>query len=175
MSIITGFVKQSDKTLFYLLNGRIHCSWLDQFMKGITYLGDIPFAIAMPVVLFLTGKEAYQRIGLQLAINLIFSQAIVQGIKRLVNRPRPHRNLENVNMLMMPPCQYSFPSGHTCAAFILALSLMALNPLIKLLSLSLATLVGISRIYLGVHYPTDVIIGFLIALATGMITAWVIL
>ncbi|GAB6085436.1 phosphatase PAP2 family protein [Alkaliphilus crotonatoxidans] len=173
MSTITGLVKRSDIIIFYLLNNRLHCHWLDQLMKKITLLGDIPFGVAVPTYLFLSSREDWRKVALQLAINLIVSQSIVQSVKRLVNRPRPYCKLENVNMLAMVPCQYSFPSGHTCAAFILALTIMTLHPFVKIISLGLATLVGISRIYLGVHYPSDVIIGSLIALVTTFITTWI--
>ncbi|MDI6704814.1 MAG: phosphatase PAP2 family protein [Bacillota bacterium] len=84
-------------------------------------------------------------------------------IKRVVNRPRPYKTLENAIALKPPSCQYSFPSGHTCAAFTMAFVLANNMPEFGLAFYLLASMVGISRMYLGFHYPTDVLAGFLIA------------
>jgi len=103
---------------------------------------------------------------------LLFSiaQVITHGIKRLFGRKRPFELLANVNLsVCVPKDIYSFPSGHTTAAVTLALILGMWMPMLYTPFLFLALLCGISRVYLGVHYPTDVIIGAFIPLLTKWI------
>ncbi len=163
MSRIAWYVKNSEVQLFYLLNRKIHCYLLDVVMRGVTHLGSIGFSIMFPIVLFLSNSQQTRQLGLQVALALSLSQIVVQLVKRMVNRPRPYKALENAIAVKPPSCKYSFPSGHTCAAFSMAFVLSNSIPDFGFVFLLLASLVGISRIYLGFHYPTDVLAGFGIA------------
>jgi undecaprenyl-diphosphatase len=164
MSLITFYLKRGDAWLFYLLNRKFHCYILDQFMKGITSLGSTVFSIFLPAMLLLLFPIWGWQVGFHTTLTLLIAQGIAQLLKRVINRPRPYRVLENAVALKPPPCEYSFPSGHTCAAFAIALSLTSFYPLGGFIYLPLAMMVGYSRVYLGVHYPTDVLVGFLISL-----------
>ncbi len=164
MSTIAFYLKRGDAWLFYFFNRRLHCYLLDQVMKGITSLGSTGFSIFLPLLLFLLFPILGWGVGIHTTLTLVIAQGFAQLLKRVVNRPRPYRVLDNAIVVKPPPCEYSFPSGHTCAAFALALSLTSFFPMGGFIYLPLAMMVGISRIYLGVHYPTDVLIGFLIAL-----------
>jgi undecaprenyl-diphosphatase len=89
-------------------------------------------------------------------------------IKRSVRRDRPCRVLPGVESRVAPSDRFSFPSGHTAAAVLVAVLLGNLFPLLFPVAAAWALAVGLSRIILGVHYPTDVIAG----MALGALSAW---
>ena len=166
---MAAYLKQGDVTIFYALNRRLHCQVMDIAMRLITNLGSVGFSLALLSVLLFASRVLNRDAGIRLAVGLALSQLIVQAVKRLVNRPRPYRVLEYAIAVKPPACRYSFPSGHTATAFIIAFMLAASLPVPGAtvgLFFVLAFLVGISRIYLGFHYPTDVLVGFGIAYLT---------
>lgn len=175
MDRLASFVAKSDIRLFYLFNRKLHCLLLDIFMKKITHLGSTAFSIILTIVLIFSGNPSLYKAGIHVAIVLIASQIIAQLAKRIINRPRPYVILENAIALNPPSCKYSFPSGHTCAAFAVAFTLSGLFPALTPVFLSLSTLVALSRIYLGFHYPSDVIFGFFIAYFCWMLYVKVIM
>lgn len=175
MHSILNYIKESDLGLFFLFNQRLNCFTLDIFMQFITQLGSLCFAIFLPLAFLLSTRSELVPTGLQMAVVLAVSQMIVQLIKRIVNRPRPYKSLTNVIAKRIPACVYSFPSGHTSAAFSLALVLGNGFPGLHSMFLVLASFVGMSRIYLGVHYPTDVVVGFVIAYGAFILErTWII-
>jgi undecaprenyl-diphosphatase len=99
---------------------------------------------------------------------LIVSHLIVQLVKRTVNRPRP--SLREATASLVPePDRFSFPSGHACAAMAVCLAYAMAFPTFALPLVLLAMLVGASRVFLGVHYPGDVVIGQIIAIVTAFV------
>jgi len=166
---MTNYIKASDMRLLFIFNRGLHCLLMDIFMNTITQMGSLVFAIALPLTLMFSGKEALVSAGLRMAMVLAFSQTVVFLVKRLVHRPRPFKVLADIINNKPTTCQYSFPSGHTCAAFSLAFVLAASLPGLGFLFYIMASLVGFSRVYLGVHYPTDVMVGFITAYASFML------
>lgn len=139
---------------------------LDSLMRGITHLGDAAVAIALAGGLMVGLIPGLEGAGVQAAFTLAASHLLVQLAKRSVHRPRP---LLPVGMasLVEAPDRFSFPSGHSAAALSLSLPLaLALPPLAGLPVLLLGIAVGVSRCYLGVHYPGDVVAGWSLALLT---------
>jgi len=145
--------------------------WLDRIMRAVTRLGDPASAIAAAGVLLLIGSR---QAGARAAVALAVSHLAAQAVKRTVNRPRPRMPV-GVESLIHAPDRFSFPSGHSAATMSVALPLAASLPLPAAAGvLGLATLVGLSRSYLGVHYPGDVLAGWVLA-AGGVVAAGPIL
>lgn len=130
-------------------------------------------SVAAPATYLVTGlinhDKYLKKTALYITESIVISEAITFATKAIVKRPRP-----GVDDATLHPVtnanNYSFPSGHTSAAFALATSLSIIEPkwYVIVPSFTWAAFVGYSRMYLGVHYPSDVIAGAL--LGTG--SAW---
>ncbi|MFH1758472.1 MAG: phosphatase PAP2 family protein [Pseudomonadota bacterium] len=159
-----------DITLFHLINGQGHSYFLDWFMPFMTDLKNFRYVLpVLAVWVLLREKKAgivfLVFIGLTLAITDPFSSRL---LKEWLGRIRPCHVLEEVRLLTDCNTSYSFPSSHAvnifAAAFFLSQPLKKLSPLF----FGIAGIVGYSRIYIGIHYPLDVIGGA----AIGLLIAW---
>jgi undecaprenyl-diphosphatase len=145
---------------------------LDRAMHAVTHLGDAACTVGITLALMLV--PALRDAGMHAAIALAGSHAVVQLLKRTISRGRP-RMPEGFAALVQPPDRFSFPSGHAASSLSVALALAAVLPGAAAGALvALAVIVGLSRCYLGVHYPGDVIAGWLLALL-GLVAAGVVL
>ena len=96
-------------------------------------------------------------------------------LKNIVARPRPFAEIEALIPMITKPKDFSFPSGHTTASFAVALVMLRMLPKkFGIPAVVLAALVAFSRLYLGVHYPTDVLAGFVIALVGSTLSVWIV-
>jgi undecaprenyl-diphosphatase len=148
-----------DQRLLYALVSR-RMTWLDVFVRGLTRLGDPPTAIALAggIALGVAGDLG----GSQYvpAVSLAFSFLLSQVLKRAFSRTRPNLPVGIVSLIRAPD-RFSFPSGHATCSLAIALPVaLALPLLMGLLVLALGLAVGLTRCYLGVHYPGDVLAGW---------------
>lgn len=164
MSTLYHFIEKKDWLLYQLLNSSNKNQSVFKFMRLVTHLGDTLASFIYIYIAFLMSAHCDKPIFPLIAGAVVFTQIPVQVIKRLVNRKRPYHQTNLVFVYNPPKCQYSFPSGHTACAFSVAWILLMSYPVFGLFALVLASLVGISRIVLGYHFPTDVLIGCLLAL-----------
>ncbi|NLJ68390.1 MAG: phosphatase PAP2 family protein [Firmicutes bacterium] len=158
-------IRAGDEWLFRLLNTRIKCRLLDRLSVWVTHTGSAGFTIGITIAAILAGL--YERRSCLVAGSRAFaalagSSLVSLIVKRLVNRPRPIFRLEHIRTFNVPICAYSFPSGHTTASFAVGVSYALAFPAYSLPWLLWAGLVGWSRIYVGVHYPSDVLAGSLV-------------
>ena len=153
----------------------IHNPVLDPLMCAITRLGDAGiFWILLCVVLLALPKT--RKSGYILMAALMVDLVICNGIlKPLVHRIRPFDVKTGIELLVKRPTDYSFPSGHTAASFASVMALyLAGEKKIWIPSLVLAILIAFSRLYLYVHYPTDVLGGVIIGVAAGALGYWLV-
>lgn len=92
-------------------------------------------------------------------------------IKNTIRRPRPH-GLDGISALINPSDTFSFPSGHTAAAFVFATLCAAFFPLFAPFAFCGAVLIGLSRVVLGVHYPSDIAAGALLGMGSAVAALW---
>lgn len=143
--------------------------FFDYFMYRITDLGGAIFTSLFSLSIIIFGNSATRLIGLEAIAAMGFSQSIVQILKKSFGRERPYKMLKNLNTFKIELKDYSFPSGHTTASFCLAATLSLNIPILSVFLYSLALLIGISRIYLAVHYPTDVAVGIVLGVSSALI------
>ena len=157
-------IQQLDGEILLLIQQYLRTDMLTPFMKSVTFLGNGGwFWILCAVVLLAVPKT--RKTGYAAALSLIFG-AIVTNLllKNIVARPRPFAEIEALIPMITKPKDFSFPSGHTTASFAVALVMLRMLPKkFGIPAVVLAVLVAFSRLYLGVHYPTDVLTGFVIA------------
>lgn len=136
----------------------------------LTHLGGLWMSVAAVLVPALAeGSTPVLRwVAVQAGLSLLVSHLIVQAIKRSVLRQRPSERV-SVGTHVVVPDEFSFPSGHSCAVMSVAFVYAVAYPWLAWPLLMLSTMVGISRVRLGVHYPGDVFAGQAIAIATGVL------
>lgn len=132
---------------------------VNEFFTSITFLGSVVFVAALLVGLESINERELTKTAFWA---YILNATVTYGMKLFFERARP--NIEHLTQTTLP---YSFPSGHTSTAFVLATVLAWRKPEARKYFYGIAVLVGISRMYLGVHFPSDIIVGALVGHASG--------
>lgn len=171
MNHIIKWLHQADRTIFLTINHKFHHRILDRVLGIITHLGGATFCIVLTLTLFFWSSEPWRTISLHCILALVLSHIPVAIFKRKLQRLRPYLVLPEAKTVPKPLKDHSFPSGHTTAIFSVTVPYMLAFPLLTLLLLPLAIIVGLSRIYLGLHYPSDVIVGGIVGTAAAAVTA----
>ncbi len=165
-----------DKASSFITANPLHNTFLDYTFRIITTLGDGLFIVALGALLFILKAKRH---SLLLLASFAVSGIIVQLIKNISPSPRPSLFLQQQHIdypyfLAQITLHnfYSFPSGHTASAFTVAASLAFLlkNKSYSFIFLMMAILIGYSRIYLGQHFPEDVVAGSAIGVVSTMAT-----
>lgn len=133
---------------------------LDRFFLEVTILGSTTFLILVALGFWIAEKKS---IAFLLSFALLVNMLVINSLKEIVARPRPGESITAMGD--------SFPSGHTSSAFVAFSILSYFFKQKKKYLFGLASLVGVSRLWIGVHYPSDVLAGALIGYGIG----WLIL
>ncbi|WP_288221982.1 phosphatase PAP2 family protein [uncultured Clostridium sp.] len=164
------FFNNLDIGILYFIRDSFSNPFMDKLMVFITSLGDKGFIwIAIGIILLIQKK--YRKVGFILLLALLINAIIGEGIiKNIVQRPRAFITYPNINIIINPPTSFSFPSGHTASSFAAAVVIGYYIKEWKYISYSLATLIAFSRLYLFVHYPSDIIGGILLGIISALLT-----
>ena len=148
----------------------LHTTVGDHFFIGITKLGDAGIIwIFLTILLLILPKM--RKYGLAMLVGLCIDVIVCNGLlKNLVARTRPCDVNTAIQLLISHPTDYSFPSGHTAASFTAVAALyFSGNKKIWKAAIVLGILIAFSRMYLYVHYPTDILGGILVGIFSGFI------
>ena len=162
-------ILQWDGQALLFIQEHIRQVWMDGFWKTITHLWDAGwFWIILGIVLLIPKKT--RKAGIAALAALAIGALITNvALKNIIARIRPYEVVEGLKLLIEPQSDFSFPSGHTCASIGAAL---AMYPFLErkwgIPLVILAVLISLSRLYVGVHYPTDVLGGAVV----GAFAAW---
>lgn len=166
-----------------ILNGMqdiFKCTVLDGVLTFITHLGDagiIWIVIAVLCLFFKKTRKTGICMGIALVMGLIIGNLI---LKNVIARERPYTyelacmTADKVKELISLPHDYSFPSGHTQASFAAATAIFMYSKKYGLFAYILAALIAFSRMYLYVHFPTDIIGGMLLGITYGIVSFYLI-
>lgn len=161
-------LQQMDLSVLLWIQENLRVDFLTPFWKAVTFLGNGGwFWIALGIGLLCFKRT--RRVGITLLAALVIGALVTNvALKNLVARTRPYDYSEGIKALLPPQSDFSFPSGHTCASFAAAYVCLKMLPGDwGIGAMILAGLIAFSRLYLGVHFPTDILGGLLIGLAAG--------
>ena len=164
MMKIISLIQKFDSSILLYIKDNMHGTIMDKVMVAITSLGDNG-AIWIIIAIILMINKKYRKIGFMALLALLLSTILGEGIlKNVVQRIRPSADIPAIDLLIVKPLSYSFPSGHTTSSFAVAGVLAKYFKNYALEIFSLASLIAFSRLYLYVHYPTDVLAGVVLGL-----------
>lgn len=167
-----------DLGILHFLHDQAASEAMDAAMTFITRLGDggfLWFAIAVVLI----AQRKFRAFGIAVVVAVIMDFAIGDIVlKNIVERPRPFLADPDLTTALIPlPGSFSFPSGHTGSSFAAATVLAAIpfsqgwkQAALRVLPFAVAAAVAFSRLYLCVHFPTDVAVGCLLGIACGLLT-----
>jgi len=177
MDILSFLAESFDLPILDWIAANLWNPVLDVLMPLITLLGDAGiFWIAISVMLLFTKK--YRKIGLGMGIALLMGLLVCNvTLKPLVMRPRPYDYQADVFHKVIPLLvekqhDFSFPSGHTIASFEAATVIAINNKKWGIAAMVLAVLIAFSRLYLYLHYPTDVLASVVLGIAFAYVGNW---
>ncbi len=174
LSLVWSVGQRVDMQIFRFFNVKgYHSVWLDRLMWVATQGGNMGLALVIAVALYILN---YARLGVELILGLLTLWFVVETIKALADRARPFALLADVRVIGWRALGRSFPSGHTSQAFFIVSLLTHHFQVLPLVSAALylvAAIVGFTRIYVGAHYPRDVVAGALLGTVWGIVIALV--
>lgn len=169
-------IQSIDLSILEWIQTHLVSPFCDGFFSFITHLGDsgiLWILLAVGMLFFKKTRKTGLMMGAALVLGLIFGNGV---LKNLFQRVRPY-DLENALVqvpLIAKPGDWSFPSGHTLASFEAATVLMIRDKRFGIPALVLALLIAFSRLYLYVHFPSDVLVGALLGILFGFLGVFIV-
>ncbi|MDD3223144.1 MAG: phosphatase PAP2 family protein [Clostridium sp.] len=157
-------IQQFDNLILISIKNNMHGYIADKIMIMSTDLGNMAIAWVVIAIALIISKR-YRKVGVMVLAALLLSTILGEVIlKNLVKRPRPCFYIPQVDMIIKKPTSYSFPSGHAMSSFAAAGVISKYLKKYAVVFYVLALVIAFSRLYLYVHYPTDVIVGIILGI-----------
>lgn len=163
-----------DFSILYAIQN-LHCAFLDKFVLILTQIAG-SYGQLWPIIgVFLLIFKKTRKCGFAMLLSYALVFLICQlGMKDLIARQRPCQIDQTVQLLVSRPTSYSCPSTHTAWAFAAAASVFMYHKKFGILTGIIALLIGFSRLYLFVHFPTDVLFGAVLGIGFGVVGALIV-
>jgi undecaprenyl-diphosphatase len=174
MTRVINWLQQHENQVFLWVNQRKQVTFIDFIMLRMTHLGGATFTIAATLSIFLFTHDIWKILAIQAIIALSISHIPVAIFKKKYPRLRPYLVLPETRTCKNPLVDHSFPSGHTTAIFACIVPFAISSPLLALLLLPIAFTVAYSRVYLGLHYPSDCAVGALLGTSSAIIASLIL-
>jgi undecaprenyl-diphosphatase len=145
---------------------RLHGPWRTRLARSLTRAGNTSSWVLVVLVLLAAGAP-FSLLGVRVGAATLLGTLLSQVLKRGLHRPRPDSAIMGFEALAENPDRFSFPSGHTTAALAAAVALAGAPFGLGPAALVLAVGIGLSRVYLGAHYPLDVAVGAVLGAISG--------
>lgn len=156
------------------IQNHFRCGFLDVFFSTITKLADSGIFWILLAVVFLFFKKT-RKTGLMMGVALLMGLIVGNlTLKPLIGRIRPYDMNPEVVLLIDKLHDFSFPSGHTLSSFEGATVLMLRDKRFGIPALILASIIALSRMYLYVHYPTDVLAGIILGVTFSCLAVMIV-
>jgi undecaprenyl-diphosphatase len=166
MRLYLSRMHQLDSNVCVAVNHTSQYRIIRNFFRAVSRLGDGVFWYAlMAGILVVKGAEGFSPV-LHMVIAGLFGTALYKWLKGKTLRPRPYEVRQDIWLTGTPLDKFSFPSGHTLHAVLFCVVMINYYPQLSFIVVPFTSLVGLSRVVLGLHYPSDVLAG---ALLGGMI------
>lgn len=166
-----GRITRLELRVCRLLNA-VESRLLLQLFSTVSWLGNGPFWIALALVMCLAEGRAALPALLHLSIVAAVCFSLYKVLKNRTARPRPFAAEAGLRLTVDPLDEFSFPSGHTLYAVAFTLVLAAHYPLVFWFVLPFTLLVAMSRVVLGLHYPSDVLMGAVLGAVVALTVLW---
>jgi undecaprenyl-diphosphatase len=164
--------QQIDLNILLYMQSHFRNATFDYIFPLITDIGELGLCWIVICIGLLFSKK-YRRVGFLTLVALAFGGIIGDIIiKHIVQRPRPFMAWPDISLLIKAPPTYSFPSGHALSSFAAATVLSFYLKYWRIPLFLLAFLIAFSRLYLFVHYPSDVLAGALLGIAIGCLVIY---
>lgn len=163
-------ISEIDRTTYLWLNQFQQQKWLMAFTRGVSFTGDGYFYPLIALLIWHLDKELGLLFVFTGLLAFLFEIPSFIGLKHLFKRTRPFEQLHNAGKLIQPSDKFSLPSGHAAAAFVIATLIAYMYPHWAGLAILWASLIGLSRVLLGVHYPGDILAGALLGILCSFVS-----
>lgn len=173
---MSDFLYSIDLEIFHFINGTLSNPVFDKFFPFITNIQHWLIAyLILWFILLLNGGKKGKIVAISLLFLIIITDQISSNLlKNYFERIRPCNVLENINILVSCTKSFSFPSSHATNNFSVAVFLYKFYPRFKWAFFTIATLMALSRVVVGVHYPSDIFAGAVIGSIIGYIFSLII-
>ena len=162
MRLYLNQMHRLDSNLCLAVNQTSQCRLIRDCFRAVSRLGDGVFWYGlMLIILIVKGAEGVTPV-IHMALAGLFGTILYKWLKGKTLRPRPYEIHQDIFLTGKPLDKFSFPSGHTLHAVVFGVVALNYYPQLAFIILPFTTLVGLSRVVLGLHYPSDVLAGALI-------------